>query len=143
MYWCEYVYVGPLIPEAEALKTEALIVSSGIKTSVCVSVCSQATDHSFWPRNLIFRHSTPWDMRKKRIFCFSKFWFLALWGPFFGHFRVFSYLSFVNHLYVLQVIPIHLQTWFLAQRVFMTPLRGFFNDFWKFPFLPLLEALLF
>ena len=30
---------GPLIPEAEALKTEALIVSSVIEISVCVSVC--------------------------------------------------------------------------------------------------------
>ena len=80
---------------------------------------------------------------KNAFFCFSKFWFLALWGPFFGHFRVFSSLSFVNLLYVLQVTPIDLQTWFLAQRVFMTPLRGDFNDFWKFAFLPLLGALLF
>ena len=111
--------------------------------SVCLCVCSQATGHSFWPRNLIFWHNTPWDMRKKAIFCFSKFWFLALWGPFFGHFRVFSSLSFVNLLYVLQVTPIDLQTWSLAQRVFMTPLRGIFNDFWKFAFLPLLGALLF
>ena len=82
-------------------------------------------------------------MGKKVFFRFSKFWFLALWGPFFGHFRVFSSLSFVNLLYVLQVTPIDLQTWSLAQRVFMTPLRGIFNDFWKFAFLPLLGALLF
>ena len=32
-------YIGPLIPEAEALKTEALIVSSVIEISVCVCVC--------------------------------------------------------------------------------------------------------
>ena len=32
-------YIGPLIPEAEALKTEALIVSSVIEISVCLSVC--------------------------------------------------------------------------------------------------------
>ena len=82
-------------------------------------------------------------MGKKVFFRFSKFWFLALWGPFFGHFRVFSSLSFVNLLYVLQVTPIDLQTWFLAQRVFMTPLREVFNDFWKCAFLPLLGALLF
>ena len=106
-------------------------------------VCSQATGHSFWHRNLIFWHNTPLDMRKILIFCFSKFWFLALWGPFFGHFRVFSSLSFVNILYVLQVTPIDLQTWFLAHIVFMTPLRRDFNDFWKFAFLPLLGALLF
>ena len=83
---------------------------------------------------------------------FLKICSLGLWEkgffPFFeififGHFRVFSSLSFVNLLYVLQVTPIDLQTWFLAQRVFMTPLRKVFNDFWKFAFLPFLGALLF
>ena len=87
---------------------------------------------------------TVFYLEKNAIFyLFSKFWFLALWGPFFGHFRVFSSLSFVNLLYVLQVTPIDLQTWFLAQRVFMTPLLRNFNDFWKFAFLPLLGALIF
>ena len=42
--------------------------------------CFLPTGHSFWPRNLIFWHSNPWDMSQKRIFFFSKFWFLALWG---------------------------------------------------------------
>ena len=42
-----------------------------------VSVCSRATEHTFWPRNLIFGLSDPWDMRIKPIFfCFSKFLFL-------------------------------------------------------------------
>ena len=69
--------------------------------------------------------------------------FLGLLGPFFGLFRVFSSLSLVILLYGLQVAMIDLQTWSLTQRVFMTPLRGVFNDFWKFAFLPLLGALLF
>ena len=42
----DYVF-GPLIPEAEALKTEALIVSSVIEISVCLSVCSPARGQSF------------------------------------------------------------------------------------------------
>ena len=96
------------------------------------------TGHSFWYRNLFFWHKYSLGLlgtwEKNAFFCFSKFWFLALWGPFFGHFRVFSSLSFVNLLYVLQVTPIDLQTWFLAQRVFMTPLRGGVN-YWKPPIL--------
>ena len=79
-----------------SLKGWASIGYSVIKTSVCLCVCTRATGHSFWPRNLNFWHNTPWDIRTKRnFFCFSKFWFLALWGPFFGHFRVFSSLSCV------------------------------------------------
>ena len=39
--------------------------------------------HIFWPRNLIFGLSHPWDMRKKHIFCFSKCSFLHfLWALF-------------------------------------------------------------
>ena len=117
------------VSRAEGWKAEALIGYSGIKTSVCVSVCSQAAGHSFWPRNLSFWHSTHWDMSKKKDS--SKFWFLVLEGPFFGHFRVLSSLSFVILLYVLQVIPRDLQTSFLAHRVFMTPLCRSFNDFLK------------
>ena len=37
---------------------------------VCLCVCPRATEHIFWPRNLIFGLSDPWDMRKKRIFLF-------------------------------------------------------------------------
>ena len=53
--------------------------------------CFLPTGHSFWPRNLIFWHSNPWDMSQKPIFFFSKFWFLALWGP---KFRPFSSIFF-------------------------------------------------
>ena len=41
---------------------------------VCLSVCTRATEHTFWHRNLIFWWNDPWDMRKKTFFfCFSKF----------------------------------------------------------------------
>ena len=96
-------------------------------------------------------------MGKKVFFHFSKFWFLALWGPFFGHFRVFSSLSFVNLMYVLQVTPTDLQTWFFARLVFIySPVLGrpsewvsslygtrTFNQSWKCAFLILLGALIF
>ena len=35
-----------------------------------LSVCSQATGHNFWPKNLIFWLRAPWDMRRKRNFLF-------------------------------------------------------------------------
>ena len=65
--------------------------SVSILLCMCLCVCPQAAGHSFRARNLIFWHNTPWDMRNPRWL--SKFWFLVLWGPFFGHFRVFSSLS--------------------------------------------------
>ena len=37
---------------------------------VCLSVCVRSTEHTFWPRNLIFGLKDPWDMRKKRNFLF-------------------------------------------------------------------------
>ena len=52
--------------------------------SVCV-VCPRVTGHTFWPRNLIFGLSDPWDMRKKRIF-FRNFHFYA----FHRDFSIFS-----------------------------------------------------
>ena len=57
--------------------------------------CFLPTGHSFWPRNLIFWHSNPWDMSQKRIFFFRNFDFWPFEGPPKGHFRVFSSLSFV------------------------------------------------
>ena len=99
--------------------------SSVFKISVCLSAC------------LSVGHE------KKMHFFSSKFWFLALWGPFFGHFRVFYFLSFVILLDVLQVILMDLQTWFLAHRVFLIPLCGAFNDLKKCPLRALFGALLF
>ena len=40
------------------------------------SECNQATTHIFWPRNLIFGLSDPWDMRKKRIVLFFEIFIL-------------------------------------------------------------------
>ena len=105
---------------------------------VCVSVCSQATGHSFWPRNLIFWHNTPWD-----IFLFFE---ILIFGPLRALFRPFSSIFFFILCKSSVRATSHtdrVQTWFLAHRVFMTRLRGAFNDFWKFAFLPLLGPLLF
>ena len=73
-----------------------------------VSVCRAPTGHSFCPGN----------MRKKRIF-FEIFIFDHSRAFFSGHFQGFSSLSFVFILYRLQVIPMDLQTSFLAQIAFM------------------------
>jgi len=59
--------------------------------SVCLSVCSQATGHSFWPRNVIFWHNTPWDMRQKGNFLFFE---ILIFGPLRALFRPFSSIFF-------------------------------------------------
>ena len=71
----------------------------GRMASVCtvvtlVCVCGQATVHTFWPWNLIFGLSNPWDMRKKRTFTyvFRNFHFYA----FYWHFSIFSIFSLYN-----------------------------------------------
>ena len=58
-----------------------------------MSVCARATGHTFWPRNLIFGLSDPWDMRKKRIFLFFEIFIFTL---FIGIFRFFPYITLVN-----------------------------------------------
>ena len=64
--------------------------------SVCVCVCTRATDHSFWVRNLIFGLSDPWNIRKKRIFLFFEIFIFTL---FIGIFRFFPYIPLVNFLF--------------------------------------------
>ena len=59
---------------------------------VCVCVCPQATDHSFWPRNLICWHNTPWDMRKKRNLLFFE---ILIFGPLRALFQPFSSMFFL------------------------------------------------
>ena len=80
--------VGPILDDRlkeKILKPwkGALSIHFGVCLSVCLSVCpylcTRATDHSFWARNLIFGLSDPWDMRKKRIF-----------GNFYAFYRHFS-----------------------------------------------------
>ena len=86
IYWTAHIR-----SQAEAWKAEALIGFSVVKTSVCLCVCSQATGHSFWPRNLIFWHNTPWDMRKKHNFLFFE---ILIFGPLRALFRSFSSIFF-------------------------------------------------
>ena len=60
------------------------VVTLSVCPSVCPSVCARATGHSFWPRNLIFGLSDPWNMRKKLIFfVFRNFYFYAFYRS--GH----------------------------------------------------------
>ena len=87
--WVAKYWTAHIRPQAEAWKAEALIGFSVVKTCVCLSVCSQATGHSFWATNLIFWHNTPWDMRKKRNILFFE---ILIFGPLralFGHFLAF------------------------------------------------------
>ena len=55
--------VGPILDDR--LKEKLLKTWKGAHSShfrVCVSVYTRATEHSFWPRNLIFGLSDPCDM---------------------------------------------------------------------------------
>ena len=54
-------------------------VSSVFTLNVCVSVCTRATEHIFWPRNLIFGSSDPWDT----FFVFRNFHFYAFYWHFY------------------------------------------------------------
>merc|ERR1711923_229321 len=56
-------------------------------------VCARATGHIFWPRNLIFGLSDPWDMKKKPHFLFFEIFIFTL---FIGIFRLFPYITLVN-----------------------------------------------
>ena len=78
-------------PWQKLWKAKALIgYSVSTYSVVCLCVCPQATGHSFWPRNLMFWHDTPWDMRKKLIFfVFRNFDFWPFEGPFSAIFEYF------------------------------------------------------
>ena len=90
--------------------------------SVCLSVCLRATEHTFWPRNLIFGLKDPWDMRKKLNFLF--FEILKNWI-----FRTIS-LSCLS-VSELQRTPFGLGTWFLDWRVLGTWERNAFFLFFE------------
>ena len=45
-----------------------------------------ATEHTFWPRNIIFGLNDPWDMRKKQVFFFLRNFHCY---AFFLHFSIF------------------------------------------------------
>ena len=61
------------------------VVTLCVRVSVRVSVCEQATSHTFWHRNLIFGLSDPWEMRKKRIFLFFETFIFTLFLTFFPY----------------------------------------------------------
>ena len=53
-------HIGPILDDR--LKEKILKPWKGAHSShfrVCLSVCNQATEHIFWPRNLIFGLSDP------------------------------------------------------------------------------------
>ena len=67
-----HIYIGPLLDDRlkENLKNPETLKGCPLYSLSCLSVCLRATEHTFWPRNLIFGLKDPWDMRKKRNFLF-------------------------------------------------------------------------
>ena len=55
--------------------------------SVCLSVSALAIGLTFWPRNLIFWFSYPWEMRKKCVVLFFK---ILIFTFFIGILFIFS-----------------------------------------------------
>ena len=89
----DWFNIGPILDDR--LKEKLLKPWKGALCShfrVCLSVRARATGHTFWPRNLIFGLSDPWDMRKKRIFLFFEIFIFTL---FIGIFRFFPYITLV------------------------------------------------
>ena len=96
LYWHIHV-IGPILDDRLKKKLlkpwkEALCIHFRVCVSVRLSVCTRATEHTFWPMNLIFGSSDPWDMRKKRIFLFFEIFIFTL---FIGIFRFFPYITLV------------------------------------------------
>ena len=85
------LYIGPILDDRLKEIPETLKGGPLYSLYVCLSVCTRAKEHTFWPRDLIFWSSDPWDMRKKNDF-FSKFTFLRF---FIGIFRFFPYITLV------------------------------------------------
>ena len=89
-WWkCTYLniqIIGPLLDDRlkETLKNPETLKGCPLCSLSCLSVCVRATEHTFWPRNLIFGLKDPWDMRKKRNFLFFE---ILKNGIFRGHFH--------------------------------------------------------
>ena len=64
--------------------------------SVCVCVCSRPTGHNFWPSNLNFCMTGPWDMSKKGFFPIFK---ILIFVNFMGIFRFFPYIKVIWGLF--------------------------------------------
>ena len=91
------VLVGPILDDRlkeKFLKPWKGVLCNHFCVCVCVSVCTRATEHIFWARNLFFGSSENWDMRKKWIFCFLKFSFLRFLLAFFDFFPLYNTSSF-------------------------------------------------
>ena len=129
-------------PWQKLWKAKALIgYSVSTYSVVCLCVCPQATGHSFWPRNLISWHNTPWDMRKK---CNFSFFEILIFGPLRALFRPFSSMFFF--ILCKSSVRATSHTDRLTNLIFCTAsLYGTrtFNQSWKFAFLTLLGALIF
>ena len=81
--------IGPILHD----RLKEKLLKSG-KGALCFHfrVCPSVR-HTFWPRNLIFGLSDPWDMRKKTHFFL--FFEIVIFTPFFD-FRFFPYITLVN-----------------------------------------------
>ena len=101
---------------------------------VCLSVCTQVTEHIFWSRNLIFGMSDPWDMRKKHIFLFFEIFISMI---FIGIFRCFLYITLVFFCFQLSVTFFHLGMSYLGLENLVPLEIEDFWLFWKFIFLRL------
>ena len=90
-----YLHIGPILMIASRTIIETLKGCPRYSLS-CVSVCAWTTEHAFWPRNLIFVLSVPWEMKKKHIFCLWNFHFYAfhLHFSFFPLYRVCLFRMF-------------------------------------------------
>ena len=111
--------------------------------SVCLCVCNRATEHTFWPRNLIFGLNDPWDMRKKSNFLFFEIFIFTL---FIGIFRFLPYITLVNfwfqasgHSFSPRIVmfglsePYTIENWRHFLKIqFFTVKWVIFSIFWEF-----------
>ena len=104
--------IGPILDDR--LKEKFLKRWKGvlcIHFRVCLTVCTRATEHTFWPRNLI---------------CFSKLSFLRFlltFCPF------FPYITLAFFVFKLPVIVFHVGIWYLGWEN-LVPYD--IEDFWHF-----------
>ena len=64
-----------------------------IHFSVCLCVCSRATEHTCWPWNLIFGLNDPWDMKKKLFLLMFEIFIFTL---FIGIFQLCPYIALLH-----------------------------------------------
>ena len=89
-------FFGPFLDDRLKEKNPETLKECSLYSLSCLSVCVRATGHTFWPRNLIFGLSDPWDMRKKRIFLFFEIFIFTL---FIGIFRLLPYITQIFYFF--------------------------------------------